>query len=72
VSAAAKPRKRVRDPRRVVTFVKPQLMLHEARALLAHVDATMDAQFEGGALLSPDVAAARDELSRVLALAEGR
>jgi hypothetical protein len=70
--SAAKRAPRKREPRRVVAFVKPQFMLHEARALLAHLDATLDAQFEGGALLAPDVAAGRDELLRVLALADGK
>ncbi|HMF58842.1 MAG TPA: hypothetical protein VK595_00640 [Vicinamibacterales bacterium] len=68
MSAAAKPRKRVREPRRVVTFVRPQFMVHEARALAEHVGTTLDAQFEGGALLAPDVSAALEELRRVLAL----
>lgn len=72
MSAAAKPRKRVREPRRQVTFVRPQFMVHEARALEAHVAATLDGTFEGGALLPADVGAALEELRRVLALNDGK
>lgn len=72
MSAAAKPRKRTREPRRTVVFIKPQFMEHEARALAAHVEATLDAQFEGGALLAPDVSGALAELRRVLTLHESR
>lgn len=72
MSAAAKPRKRVREPRRQIAFVRPQFMEHEARALAAHVESTLDAQFEGGALLAPDVSGALEELRRVLALHDGR
>jgi hypothetical protein len=72
VSAAAKPRKRTREPRRIVSFVRPQFMEHEARALREYVNATQDATFEAGALLPPDVGAALAELDRVIALQEGR
>lgn len=72
MSAAAKPRKRVREPRRQVAFVRPQFMAHEARALQAFVRDSVDGVLEGGELLASDVGAALEELDRVLALHEAR
>lgn len=65
-AAAGTARKRVREPRRQIAYVRPQWLDHEAQAVLDLIRASVGGAAPLNGIASPFLMTAADELARVL------